>query len=181
MKDRMSKHEQKQAHRDGSPRIPDWAVTADRVTIREDEYHILHVKVGDEEFSDVRPRRAFPLSSKSDYVSFLTDRDTEVVLLTDPRNLDRTSRKALERALDRVYYTAQILRVDKISEAMGVSMWEVLTNRGYAKFEIVDRQRFIHILPGGRYLITDVDGNRFEIEDISRLDAHSRSLIETET
>ena len=64
---------------------------------------------------------------------------------------------------------------------MGVSEWEVKTDRGYAKFEVVDRTEHIRKLPGGRVMIVDADGNRFEIEDVSRLDERSQTLVRTET
>jgi predicted oxidoreductase len=81
----------------------------------------------------------------------------------------------------KLYFRAIITRIDSIGESMGVSMWEAMTDCGYAKFEVVDRQRHIRFLPGGRFLITDVDGNRYEIPCIYELDERSQRLVETET
>ena len=156
-------------------------VQPERVRLWEDAFRVLHADVDGKVYDDVRPRRLFPLSGKADYVSFMTDRDHEVLLLARPDRLDRESRKALEQAFDRLYYRAIITRVDHVSETMGVSYWQVMTDRGYARFEVVDRQQHIRILPGGRFIITDADGNRFEIPDFGRLDARSQALIETET
>jgi hypothetical protein len=159
----------------------DDVVTPDRVTIWEDDFKVLHVKVDGKLLEDVRPRQTFPLSGKADYVSFMDSQGHEVLLLAHPKRLDHDSRKALERALAHLYYAAEITRVDAIGETMGVSLWHVMTNRGYAVFEVVDRQRHIRLMPAGRYVITDVDGNRFEIPDIRKLDPRSQSLVETET
>lgn len=156
-------------------------VTPERVTIWEDQYKVLHVTVDEQTLEDVRPRRTFPLSGKADYVSFADKQGHEVLLLAHPHKLDHASRRALEHALARLYYAAEIVRVDSIGETMGVSLWHVLTDRGYAVFEVVDRQRHIRLMPGGRYLITDVDGNRFEIPNVRNLDPRSQSLVETET
>jgi hypothetical protein len=161
--------------------VVDWARDPEEVRVRLDEFHVLHVAVGDEEYSDVKPRYAFPLSKRGDYVSFIGEKDAEVVLVRDASRLDKESLAALHEVMGKTYYRARILRIDSIAEAMGVSMWEAETDRGYAKFEVVDRQRHIRILPGGRFLITDADGNRFEIPCIYELDERSQRLVETET
>ena len=45
---------------------------------------------------------------------------------------------------------------------------------------MIDRE-FIRILPPARYILQDVDGNRFEIEDATKLDAKSQALLRSET
>lgn len=160
--------------------MPD-EVDADQVTLREDEFHALWLRVGDQEYEDVRPRRAFPVSGKAPFVSFLNAEDKEVALLTEPRRLDRDSRKVLTRALVRLYYSPKILRVDAIDETMGVGHWHVQTDRGYVSFEVLDRNRHIRALAHGRYLISDVDGNRYEIENVAELDERSQRLVSHET
>lgn len=157
------------------------AVLPDRVRVWQDDYHVLHVSVDGRTFHDVSPRRLFPLSGKADWVSFTGSDGCEVLLLAHPHKLDRESRACLDRALGRMYYTPRILRVDAITEAMGVSQWKVMTDRGYAVFEIAERNRDIRKFPAGRYVISDVDGNRFEIENVNELDVRSRSIVDSET
>ncbi len=168
----------------GAGRGESWAdragiVRPERVRVWEDEFQQLHVSVDAREFSPVGAARAFPVSGRADYVSFVDDEDREVVLLTRPRRLDRDSRRALEAALERMYYVARITGVYRVYEKWGVSHWEVMTDRGYAAFEVVD-QEHIRRLPGGRLLIADVDGNRFEVECIDELDERSQALIHNE-
>jgi len=154
-------------------------VEPQRVHVWEDAFHTLYVSVDGKEFSNVRAVRAFPLSGKADYVSFLDENNREVALVAHPHKLDKDSRRTLEEALERMYYVAKIKRIEKITEEMGVAHWQVLTDRGYAAFEVVDRQN-IRRLGEGRYLIVDADGNRFEIEDISKLDPRSQLLVQSE-
>ena len=165
----------------GSVMTAGWIVAAAQVRLWEDDHCQLHAAVGDREVVDVRPRRVFPVSSRSPFVSLMNDKGEEALLLDNPARLDRDSLAALNRALDRMYYTAVITQVYSIVETMGVSMWRVNTDRGHAAFEVVDRERHIRFLPGGRFQITDADGNRFEIPCIEDLDQRSQRLIETET
>jgi hypothetical protein len=55
----------------------------------------------------------------------------------------------------------------------------VQTDRGYAAFEVVD---LIHVrkMAVGRYVIADAVGNRFEIEDVHRLDSRSQAILLSE-
>jgi hypothetical protein len=162
-----------------APRTSEWLVQPEQARVWQDPFRVLHLSVDGKEFSNLHPRRAFPLSDVVDYVSFLDEKDKEVALLAHPHKLDKASRLALEKALDRMYYVAKIVRVDEIKETMGVTHWDVQTDRGYAAFEVVDLHH-VRKLPEGRYLIADADGNRFEIEDIRRLDSRSQTLIQSE-
>ena len=154
-------------------------VTPDRVAVWEDGLGKLCIRIDGKEFRDLRARKVFPLTGKADYVSFQNKDGKETVMLTRPQKLDAKSREVLEHALGRMYYVATITRVDSITERMGVSQWQVQTDRGYAIFEVVDR-RTIRRLRGGRVALSDADGNRFEIADVNGLDERSRKLIDSE-
>ena len=159
--------------------LADSVVEPHRVRVREDAFQKLCVSVDGEERTSVRVRKVFPLSGKADYVSFLSEKNKEVALVANPHNLDKDSRSALDAALARMYYVAKIQRVDSVKEKMGVGQWKVMTDRGYAAFEVVDR-RNIRKLPGRRVVIADADGNRFEIEDVAKLDQRSQNLVFSE-
>jgi len=163
-----------------STEAPLEVVDAGSVRVWSDDAGVVHVAARGEEYRDVRPVKAFPLSKKVDYVSFLSQMGKEVVLMGNLGNLDKNSRKALDHALERMYYTARIQRVLSISETMGISKWQVVTDRGFATFEVVARDH-IRELPGGKYVITDADGNRFEIPCIADLDRQSQTLVFSET
>lgn len=160
--------------------VADPLVQPERVRVWEDEYRELCISVDGRDYTKLRPCRAFPLSAKADYVSFLDKKDKEKALLAHPHKLDKESRRVLDRALARMYYVARITRIDSIKETWGVSHWEVETDRGYASFEVADRNK-IRKMAGGRLVITDADGNRFEVEDVAALDSRSQALIFRET
>ncbi len=182
MSDKAVQDEQKgpEAEGEGSQRVSYGLVEPERVRIWEDPFRKVCISVDGTQFTDVRARRAFPLSGKADYISFLDDKAKEVALLAHPRRLDKDSRSALDEALGRMYYVAKITRVDSITETWGVSHWQVETDRGYASFEVTDSTS-IRRLGDGRIVIADADGNRFEVEDLSQLDQRSQALVSGET
>jgi len=164
-------------------RTKEWdtvVVGPERVRVREDEFGGIVLSVDGKESPATKAVLAFPISGKSDCVSFLDDKGAEVALVGHPDGLDEGSREVVRRTLERMYYVPKIIRVDEIKETWGVSHWKVETDCGYAVFEVVAREH-IRRLRGGRFLIQDADGNRFEIENVSKLDKRSRELVHSET
>ena len=154
-------------------------VQPERVRLWQDDFRRLHISVDGREYEDVRAVRAFPVSGKADYVSFVNKEGKEVAFLARAHELDKESRRVLTDALQKMYYVAKITRIFSLTETMGVAHWQVMTDRGYATFEVADREH-IRTLPAGRFLITDADGNRFEIEDATALDPRSQTLLRSE-
>ena len=124
--------------------------------------------------------RTFPISEAA---RFLIARDREGVelgIIRDVAELDDASRKVLEEELEQRYFTAEITRVNQIAGRFHVPEWDVVTDRGPRIFEIRSSKRDIRPLGGGRVLVLDADGNRYEIPDYRKLDPVSRALIETQ-
>jgi len=152
----------------------------ERVRIWRDEFRRIHAELdGETEHADVRPARAFPISGAADLVSFLDHDDKEVLLLQNPGGLDPESRRTLEEEIGRAYFVPKITYVYDIEDSHGAARWEVETDRGYRVFDVRDRED-VRVLGGVRVLLQDADGNRFEIEDLTLLDTHSRRLIDGE-
>jgi hypothetical protein len=155
-------------------------VPANEVKIWRDEFRRLHVQViGGEEFVDVRPAPVFPVSQTANFISFLDTKDKEALLLRDLGKLEEESRKLLVEELGRAYFVPRIIRIYEIEDAHGASRWEVETDRGYRMFDIRDRED-VRVIRKTRVLLQDADGNRFEIEDVTKLDEKSQQLLETE-
>ena len=123
---------------------------------------------------------AFPITEIAPFVSFLDTEEREIAMLADPDNLGADSQAALRKALNRMYYIATITEVIEITETMGVGHWRVMTDRGYATFDVVSREQ-IRELDDGRFVIPDAEGNRFEIPNVNELDEDSQSMVLSET
>ena len=153
------------------------------VRLSVDEFQDLSAVIDGEVSTRVSVVRAFPISSSEQFVIF-KDRDgRELGTIRDISALDDESRQVLEAELERTYFNTQITRINSISAASGryhVPEWDVETNRGQRVFEIQSSRRDIRSLGGGRVLILDADGNRYEIPDYRRLEPLSRTLIENQ-
>ena len=133
---------------------------------------------GDRTHLRVRVKRAFPLT-RDDCFIVVQDRDGEEIgSLARLDALESASRHAVEEELERAYFTPRIQRIAKVTTTYRVPRWEVETDRGPRAFEIYSSRRDIRLLDGGRVLVQDADGNRYEIPDYRRLDPASRTLVE---
>jgi hypothetical protein len=121
--------------------------------------------------------RAFPLSHPGDYVCLLDGGLKEVGLLDDPRALPAESRRIVEEEIERRYRIPVITRVATLHERFGTEEWEVETSHGRCRFTTRDLHDNTANSADGHLIITDVDGNRYAIRDLARLDAASRRLL----
>lgn len=133
---------------------------------------------GTQSWHTVKPAWASPLNHPNRYLALLNGKSEEIVMLADPTELPAESWAALQAELNRRYLTAQIESITDASAEFGATYWHVETDRGHRDFVTQSLQENVQWLGHGHLLLIDVDGNRFEIRDVSALDARSRGLIE---
>lgn len=136
------------------------------------------VVAGDRCYVDARVARAFPLSLPDRYVTFLDGKDRVIGTVREPERLDEDSRQAVRRELKRRYFTPTIRRFHDAREEFGAVYCDVETDRGRRRFVARGLRDTVQELGEGELLMSDVDGNRYRIEDWRRLDLRSLRLLE---
>ncbi|MCE9558237.1 MAG: DUF1854 domain-containing protein [Armatimonadetes bacterium] len=138
----------------------------------------LRLTVGDEKsYPTVVPRWASPISYPSRYLSLTDAKGTEIVLLDDTSGLDEESRKAVEFEVKKRYLTSTIHKIIHAKVEFGATYWSVLTERGERDLVTQSLQENAQWLAPNHLVLLDVDGNRFEIPDITALDPKSTQFI----
>jgi hypothetical protein len=121
--------------------------------------------------------RAFPLSHPQRYLSVRAGENKEVGVLVDAAELDEENRRLVAEELERRYVVPVIRRVIRIKERFGTVDWEVETDRGLCRFTTRNmREKVVQPSPG-RYLLTDVDDNRYDVPDLAALDPASQAWL----
>ncbi len=133
----------------------------------------------DRSYPTVKPVWAAPLSRPGKYLALLDGKGNEIILLPTLDDLEPASREAVLSEVRLRYLTARVLAVSHARQEFGVTYWSVVTDRGARDFVTQNLQENAVWLSGSHLLLLDVDGNRFEIEDLARLDDKSRHLVET--
>ena len=127
--------------------------------------------------ANVSVLRAFPLSTPDRYLSIRNEKNEEVGLLADPAGLDAESRAIVIEELHRRYVLPRVRRVIQIRERFEILECHVETDRGVCHFSIRNLRENVLRPQPNRYILTDVDGNRFDIPDLRELPLASQALL----
>ena len=155
-----------------------------KVRLQKDKYNKIKMTIeGEAEYPEVKPVMSSPLTNPEGYVSFYEikedKKEQEIGIIEDINKLDSGSKKMLKEELKKEYFMPQIVRINNMNENHGVMKFDVETDKGRRIFETRYKED-IRKLMGGRIVIRDADGNRYEIMDFRKLDQRSMNLIDTE-
>lgn len=123
-------------------------------------------------------RRDFPFEELWSYISVLNAEEEEVGMIRSLDLFEGETETLLRDELERRYYSPVILHIHSLKERYGFSYWKVETAEGEMEFTLHDTYKSLIHIDAKRVIILDVDGNRFEIPDVSALDRRSYRKIE---
>jgi len=135
---------------------------------------IIHAATSDRCWLDVRFRWCFPQSRPGRYLSISTPRDEEIGVILDPAKLPKEARRVCELGIELRYFVPKITRIRSAQSKAGLVYLSVETDRGEREFAVNDHRENVLQPQAGRYLIQDVHGNRYEIENAAALDRKSQ-------
>ena len=152
-------------------------IDANNVKIKKREDGEVILKEGDKETIIGNVLSAYPISNKGRYVSIKDQGGEEIGLLNDIRLLDDKSKHIMNEELERSYFMPKILDVMENDEKLDVTTMKVMTDKGLRTLQVrIKRQNFRHV-GSGRYILKDVDGNRFEISHLNKLSTKAQNII----
>ena len=123
----------------------------------------------------VDARYAFALSRPGEEIVLRDGADKEVGVLRTLTEVPEPARQWLHEQLERRYFLPQITDIYNIIERFGSSVWDLETDRGRVVITTRQMHESVHELGNNRFLLTDAEGNRYEIKDFSTLDEDSRA------
>lgn len=132
------------------------------------------MKMAEEFYPRVQIYLTFPFTDPDSYIS-IREPDEKAREIGVVKNLNKDvtkeTREMLKEQLRLRYFTPVINKIIHIKNEYGFAYFNVLTNHGACRFTIHMGGDSVINLSDTRLLITDLDGNRFEIPDITRLTA----------
>lgn len=141
------------------------------------ENNLVTLRIGDDVYEALEPRRLFPVSRADIYITLLDSEGIERAVIPDPEKLDPVSRKIIRESLDDYYLVPRITAILSIEEKYGTLHLNVDTDRGVKSFDIRDRNHDIKAYGDGRVRVRDSDDNRYIIDDWRSLDKASRRRL----
>ena len=129
------------------------------------------VRIGEEFYPRVQVIRMFPFSDPNRYISIRTpdEHSKEIGVIEDLKALPKDSADMLTEQLNLHYFTPIITKIINIKDEYGYAYFDVVTDRGACRFTINMGGHAVVHLSETRILISDIDENRFEIPDITKL------------
>ena len=130
-------------------------------------------------YSTVKLFQSAPLSRPRQYISLQSGKSEEILMVRQLDDLSPESREVAEEELRRRYLTARVEKVTEVRTEFGITYWHVETDKGTRDFVIQSLSESCLYLSDNHILLTDSDGNRFEIADHAALDATSRAQLDS--
>lgn len=118
--------------------------------------------------------RTFPFTDPNVYISVreIGEKKKEIGMIKDlEQDVDEDTSSMIKEQLDIRYFIPTVLKVYDVKSEYGYAYFHVKTNSGTCKFTVFSNGGGVISLSATRVLITDIDGNRYEIPDINQLSA----------
>lgn len=124
--------------------------------------------------------RSFPFTDPDKYIS-IREPDAHAEEIGIIQNIDDIGTDAASLLISQInlrYFTPKIIKIKNISDKYGYAYFDVDTDRGECKFTIRVGGGAVARLSDIRLIFSDIDGNRFEIEDVTKLAPKEQKKID---
>jgi hypothetical protein len=133
------------------------------------------LKTDDKDYPHITLRRTMPIQAPMKYISVADSENKEIGILRDVDELSAEQKEIVIKELDNRYYSPDVLEVLSVKDKLGYVYIEMRVKnrqgREYSKScAIKDVNRNIRMLTDKSLILFDVDGNRYVIQDIFKLD-----------
>lgn len=133
--------------------------------------------VDGERHDGVVPVRAFPIGAPDDGISILSAEGHEIGWADRLADLPAATRELLEEELASREFVPELAQLLSVSSFACPSTWQVRTDRGETAL-VLKGEEDIRRLSATRLLIADANGIQYLVRDLTRLDRHSRKLLD---
>jgi len=123
-------------------------------------------------------RRSLPIKEPMKYISVADHENKEIGIIRAVEDLKEDQRNIVTNELDNRYYAPNVLEILSVKDKLGYIYIEMRVqnknSKAYTKnCAVKDVNRNIRMLSDISLIIFDVDGNRYIVEDLMKLDKYS--------
>ena len=122
--------------------------------------------------------RLFPYGDSDKFIS-VTDTDSvEIGIIKDLDVFPEKERELITAELNRKYYVCKLKSVTNIKDRFGFTYWDAVGENGDVSFTLTGSHSNVVKNSDGRILIFDIDGNRYELPPVDKLDRTTLKKID---
>lgn len=129
------------------------------------------------EWRDVALVRLFPLSEPNRWIAVLGSDGREIGILSDLWGLSPENARLVQEELQRRYIVPKVLAILSCRDRFDMVEWTMETDRGRVTFLTRNLRENIRQPLPNHLTLTDVQGNRYDIPDVARLDPDSQRWL----
>ncbi len=147
-------------------------ITRDNAVFERTEGGFVSLKMEDESYHRIQVYQSFPFTDPDAYISIreADEKAREIGIIKSlKKDVSKETREMLEEQLRLRYFTPKIEKIINIKDEYGFAYFDVLTDHGACRFTIHMGGGSVVNLSDTRLMITDLDGNRFEVADVTQL------------
>jgi hypothetical protein len=149
-----------------------------RHSFRRPECEIKYTDDGKRDYGRVILHRAFPFDSPDKVISVQQEDGFEIGVIRDINDFDDKTAKILRETLDRKYFVPEIKKIVSTKDRFGFVYFKCETDCGFCEFVVRNPFGSIIRVSETKIFIIDIDGNRYSVKDVSKLDKKSYRKIE---
>ena len=138
------------------------------------------LKFGDKEYSRIGVYLTFPLTEPEEYISIreADEKAKEIGIIEKLSELDKDQQEMIREQIKLRYFMPTIVKVLDIKDEYGYAYWNVTTSFGACRFTTSMSGDAVIFLGESRLMVTDIDGNRYEIPDFYKLSVGERKKLD---
>lgn len=132
------------------------------------------------EYARVGVYLTFPLTNPEEFISIreADEKAKEIGIVEKLSQLEKDQQEMLQEQIKLRYFRPVITKVLDVKDEYGYAYWNVVTTFGACRFTTqMSGDAVIH-LSDSRLLVTDIDGNRYEIPDFYQLSVMERKKLD---
>ena len=133
-----------------------------------------------EVYDRVRAVRLFPFTDSEKYISIRVGNEAgeELTIIEDLAALPSGQSDLIRRDLELNYFMPVINKILSIKDEYGYAYFHVVTDKGPVRFAINMGGTNVTKLSETRLLITDINENRFEVRDVTKLTKNEQRKLD---
>lgn len=153
-------------------------LTPENTVFTETKGNMLSVSTAKGEHPVVYLHCSFPHTNNRIYISVRTPENKEVGIIKSLDQFAGETAALLEKHIKLRYFAPVIKEITRIKEEYGYSYWETETDVGCCRFTVRGGSGNVKQVSDKKLLITDVDGNRFIVQDVEKLSEKEYRMVE---
>lgn len=155
-------------------------LTAENAFFSRTEGGFLSLKTEGKDYSRVGVYLTFPLTMPEEFISIreADEKAKEIGLIEKLSVLSKEQQEMVREQIRLRYFMPIITKVLDVKDEYGFAYWHVVTNFGVCRFTTHMSGDAVVTLGESRLLVTDIDGNRYDIPDFYQLGVMERKKLD---